>query len=90
MLPPEVVWRKKHGFEIPVDSWLRGPLRDMFESTVLAPGARVGDLVNQVEAGRLYRSHCTRTGRHGDVLWSLLMLARWSERWLADSVIGDR
>jgi asparagine synthase (glutamine-hydrolysing) len=90
MLPREVVWRKKHGFEIPVDSWLRGPLRDMFESTVLAPGARVGDLVNQVEAGRLYRSHCTRTGRHGDVLWSLLMLARWSERWLAESVIGNR
>jgi asparagine synthase (glutamine-hydrolysing) len=82
MLPADVVWRKKHGFEIPVDVWLRGPLREMFESSVLATQARVGSLINQPRAQSLYRSHLAGTGRHGNVLWSLLMLARWSERYL--------
>jgi hypothetical protein len=30
----------------------------------------------------LFRSHLANTGRHGAVLWSLLVLARWAERHL--------
>jgi asparagine synthase (glutamine-hydrolysing) len=85
VLPKEIVWRPKHGFEMPVDGWLRQPLREMFESTVLAPGAQVADLIDQQRARRLYRAHLTFRGRHGNVLWSLLILARWAERYLTVS-----
>lgn len=81
-LPDDAVWRAKHGFEIPVDTWLRSSLRDMFESSVLTPGARVAELVDQQAVRRLYRVHLSKTGRHGGVLWSMLMLAQWAERWL--------
>jgi asparagine synthase (glutamine-hydrolysing) len=81
-LPDDAVWRAKQGFEIPVDAWLRQPLREMFESSVLAPNSRVADLIDQRAVGRLYRSHLASVGRHGNVLWSFLMLARWAERWL--------
>jgi asparagine synthase (glutamine-hydrolysing) len=82
-LPASVIDRPKHGFEIPIDSWLRGPLREMFEATVLCPQARVGGLVHQPTAHKLYRAHLRGTGRHGAVLWSLLVLARWAERYLS-------
>jgi asparagine synthase (glutamine-hydrolysing) len=82
LLPPDVLNRPKHGFDIPVDDWLRGPLRDMVESSVLDPRACVGQLINQSVARTLYNAHRARTGRHGNVLWSLLMLARWAERYL--------
>ncbi|MCI0381247.1 MAG: asparagine synthase (glutamine-hydrolyzing) [Gemmataceae bacterium] len=81
-LPAEVLWRKKHGFEIPIDNWLKGPLRPMFEDCVLNRQARVGSLVDQGVAEKLFRSHCAGTGKHGNVLWSLLVLARWTERYL--------
>jgi asparagine synthase (glutamine-hydrolysing) len=84
-LTPEVVDRPKHGFDMPIDAWLRGPLRERFESAVLEPGARVRDLVDQQTAGALYRAHVSGAGRHGGVLWSLLVLARWAERYLAPS-----
>jgi asparagine synthase (glutamine-hydrolysing) len=87
-LPDQVLGRRKHGFEMPVDAWLRGPLREMFQSTVLDPQARVRDLVDQAVAGRLYHSHRAGTGRHGNVLWGLLILARWVERYLR-SVSGQ-
>lgn len=82
-LPSDVVWRRKHGFEIPVDMWLRGPLRQMFEDSVLSPSAQVADLIDQPTVARLYRSHVFRTGRHGGVLWAALMLARWADTYLA-------
>jgi asparagine synthase (glutamine-hydrolysing) len=85
-LPDTAISRPKHGFELPIDDWLRGPLRQTFESAVLAPEARVADLVNQAVARKLYRSHLSRTGRHGSVLWALLVLARWAESFLHPSL----
>ncbi|HUY91148.1 MAG TPA: asparagine synthase (glutamine-hydrolyzing) [Pirellulales bacterium] len=84
-LPRDAVWRAKHGFEIPVDAWLRGPLRDMFESSVLAPNSRVAELVDQPTVARLYRAHLAKVGRHGGILWAMLALARWADRYLSNS-----
>src|SRR5262249_20518079 len=56
-LPTCAVDRPKHGFEIPVDAWLRGPLRGSFEAAVLGPRAAVGDLVNQTAARKLFQRH---------------------------------
>jgi asparagine synthase (glutamine-hydrolysing) len=81
-LPADVVWRPKQGFEVPIDAWLRGPLRDVFESAVLSPGARVAGLINQDRARKLYQAHLSRLGRHGGTLWALLVLARWAEHFL--------
>jgi asparagine synthase (glutamine-hydrolysing) len=81
-LPACVTDRAKHGFEIPVDQWLRGPLRDRFESSVLSQTARVADLIRQPVAATLYRSHLAGVGRHGNALWSLLVLAHWAEKYL--------
>jgi asparagine synthase (glutamine-hydrolysing) len=81
-LPAQILERPKHGFDMPIDAWLRGPLCEMFEEAVLSPRARVGDLVNQGIAGQLYEAHRRGTGRHGSVLWGLLILARWAERYL--------
>src|SRR5262249_42344253 len=36
-LPAAVSARRKQGFEIPVDAWLRGPLREMFAGAVVGP-----------------------------------------------------
>jgi asparagine synthase (glutamine-hydrolysing) len=81
-LPAGLTRRPKQGFEIPVDAWLRDPLRPMFEDTVLDGRAVVGGLVNQSTARQLYQAHLSGTGRHGNVLWALLMLACWAERYL--------
>jgi asparagine synthase (glutamine-hydrolysing) len=83
-LPAAAVDRPKHGFEMPIDVWLRGPLRERFEASVLQPGTRVADLIDTAIVRRLYRSHLRGIGRHGGTLWALLVLARWAERYLSD------
>jgi asparagine synthase (glutamine-hydrolysing) len=88
-LPTGLLERPKQGFEIPVDDWLRGPLREMFCDTVVAPGARIGDLIDQSLASRLYRQHASGLSRMGSVLWSLLVLALWSDRYLSPSSLNS-
>ena len=80
-LPAAVTSRRKQGFEIPLDAWMRGPLRAMFEDLVLDSHQEVAALIDQQTAKRVYRSHLSGAGRHGSVLWSLLVLARWSEKY---------
>lgn len=81
-LPRDVVRGPKRGFEMPVDAWLRGPLREVFEAAVLAPGHPVGGLIAPDVVRPLYRAHRAGTGRHGALLWGLLVLARWAEHYL--------
>ena len=80
-LPADCVWRRKQGFELPTDAWLRGPLRQQFEAAVLSPQARLRPLVDQQVVGKLYRHHLSGFGRPGPVLWALLVLARWADRY---------
>jgi asparagine synthase (glutamine-hydrolysing) len=84
-LPQGLARRAKHGFEIPIDHWLRGPLAGMFQESVLAPSTRVSGLVDQPTVRRLFEAHRRGLGRHGNVLWSLLVLARWADRYLGAS-----
>ena len=72
-LPHDIIYRKKQGFEIPIDDWLRGPLRELFEQTVLSSHSRLGDYLNLEVVRRLYAQHCNRSGRHGNLLWSILV-----------------
>ncbi|MCA9084059.1 MAG: asparagine synthase (glutamine-hydrolyzing) [Planctomycetaceae bacterium] len=76
-LPAGLVNRPKQGFELPVDDWLRGPLKDQMHSVVLDRSAPIQSFVSQQYVRDIYRSHCNRTGRYGQILWSLLVLGRW-------------
>ncbi len=84
-LPPDVVRRRKQGFDIPVDEWLRGPLREQFHESVLNPRTPVASYIDQRVAKELYASHVRRTGRHGAVLWQLMVLGRWMSRYLTEA-----
>jgi asparagine synthase (glutamine-hydrolysing) len=84
-LPDELIHRKKHGFDVPTNTWLRGPLREMFEETVLGSQSRLAGLIDRGIVEKLYRAHLAGTGRHGQVLWPLLVLAHWADRYLPAS-----
>jgi asparagine synthase (glutamine-hydrolysing) len=85
-LPKDVVYRKKHGFDVPTDKWMRGPLRERFQDCVLDPGAQISSLINQTEAQKLFEQHQKGVRRAGQILWSLLVLSHWAERYLTSNL----
>jgi asparagine synthase (glutamine-hydrolysing) len=75
-LPPDIVYRKKHGFDAPIVSWMRGTLRDLLEEVCRDPSAMaplnvsiVGDTLDDF----LLRDRDYPAPR----LWSLLMYGLW-------------
>jgi asparagine synthase (glutamine-hydrolysing) len=84
-LPPKILKRRKQGFEIPIDRWLRSPLAELFRQTVLSPASQIAALIDQQAAASLFRAHCHHTGCHGQLLWALLVLSCWTEKYLHTS-----
>lgn len=79
LLPAGLVDRSKQGFDLPVDAWLRGPLQERFQESVLRPGAKVQQWLSARTMEELFTAHQRSLGRHGAVLWALLVLATWAE-----------
>jgi asparagine synthase (glutamine-hydrolysing) len=82
LLPPALLRRPKQGFEVPVDAWLRGPLGGRFEESVFGTNSPVRDFVNRDVVRGVARAHASGRARHGNLLWSILVLARWAEQYL--------
>jgi asparagine synthase (glutamine-hydrolysing) len=84
-LPDQLAHRRKQGFELPVDEWLRNPLQDQIHQIVLNPQSQLATYINTSTARQMYQSHCQHTGNHGQVLWSLLVLGRWLDQYGSDN-----
>src|SRR5262249_43090409 len=80
-VPPAMVDRPKMGFSVPIDRWLRGPLRSWAES--LLPG-RAGEddgLLESRTIDRAWRALRDQPRPVGAALWAVVMLQAWRARW---------
>ena len=80
-VPRELIERPKTGFAIPLGEWLRGPLREWAESLLSEKRLRDGGLLSVTNVRRTWAEHLS--GRHNwqYLLWDVLMLEAWRERW---------
>lgn len=69
--------RPKQGFSVPLDAWLRGPLRDWAES--LLSTSRLGEsrLLDVERVRRTWIDHLGGRRNHQRALWTVLMLQAW-------------
>jgi asparagine synthase (glutamine-hydrolysing) len=79
-VPREIVDRPKQGFSVPLEHWLRGPLRDWAED-LLSPISLASDgLLDPVPIRSMWLSHLA--GRNVQyALWNVLMYQAWRRRW---------
>jgi asparagine synthase (glutamine-hydrolysing) len=80
-VPRTLVNRPKMGFGVPIDAWLRGPLRGWAES-LLEPGRlRSYGFVRVEPVRRAWEEHVAGTRNWQYALWTVLMLQAWRQRW---------
>jgi asparagine synthase (glutamine-hydrolysing) len=79
---PASVWnRPKMGFGVPLPAWFRGPLRQPLTDLLLAPDARINQVLQPEAVRRLAERHWSGQGDEGYRLWCLLVLEIWWRRW---------
>lgn len=69
--------RRKMGFGIPLDRWLREGLRPLLYDCLSQSRASEYGLLEQSMLIELADAHCVQQESHGDLLWSLLNLELW-------------
>lgn len=76
-VPRELIERPKQGFSLPLDQWLRGPLRPWAEE-LLQPNRleAVADL-DPTPIRRCWDEHLRGQRNHAQRLWTVLMLQAW-------------
>jgi len=80
-VPQHMVDRPKMGFSVPIDRWLRGPLRPWAESLLPGTSGRQDALLDADTIGRAWKDLLDRRRPVGAALWAVVMLQAWRERW---------
>ena len=84
-VPATLIDRPKMGFGVPIDHWLKGPLRDWAEA-LLSKNSLVASGLEPEPFRRVWKDYLM--GRPGGYyplhfpLWNVLMLQAWRQQWV--------
>lgn len=80
-VPQQLIERPKQGFGIPIDSWLRGPLRDWAEALLDESRLRNEGYLDARRVRLRWAQHLSGRRNWHHWLWNVLMFQAWRERW---------
>lgn len=76
-VPQKIVERPKMGFGVPIDSWLRGPLRDWAENLLDANRLQRESYLNPAPIRKRWNEHLQKQKDWHYSLWYVLMFQDW-------------
>lgn len=76
-VPRELVDRPKQGFAIPLDDWLRGPLREWMGDLLEPRQMRAEGYLDADVVAKLVADHLSGRADNGYALWPVLMFEAW-------------
>ena len=79
-VPPALTTRPKTGFGIPIDLWLRGPLREWAEDLLDESRLRREGIFDPAPIREKWRAHVEGGRNWAYWLWDILMFQDWSRQ----------
>lgn len=81
-IPAEITDREKQGFSAPDASWFKGESIDYVRREIYNPNARIFDFLDPHAVHALVDEHLEGRQNRRLLIWSLLSLEKWCERFL--------
>jgi asparagine synthase (glutamine-hydrolysing) len=78
-IPASLFERPKHGFNVPIGAWLRGPLREWAEELLTRPRIRSEGFLESEVVHAHWLEHVSGRRDRGCELWAILMFQAWLE-----------
>lgn len=83
LLPPDILYRKKMGFSVPLAHWLRNELKVTAEEKLFQSENGLSNYFKPVEIKNIWLEHQQGIRDHSTALWSLLMFEFWWQKYIA-------
>ncbi len=80
-VPKELIDRPKMGFDIPLDHWLRSPMRDWAESLLNINRLKSDGILNPEPILKKWQEHLSGKKNWHYPIWGILMFQAWREHW---------
>jgi asparagine synthase (glutamine-hydrolysing) len=85
LLPRQILDCRKQGFGVPLGTWFRGNLRELFADTLLSPSSLQRGYFEPAFVRRVVHEHLTGTRDHTLRLWQLVVFERWHQQYASRS-----
>ena len=82
LLPDDILYRKKMGFSVPLDSWLRNEIKAIAERYILKDNNGLCRYFKPAVIRQFWQQHQSGSYQHGTLLWSMLMFEMWYQRYI--------
>ena len=82
LVPPEVVYRRKMGFGVPIAHWFRGEMKDFVRDVLLSPASLSRGVFRPKTIEMYIDQHIRGEVDHATPIWTLLMLELWYRRFI--------
>lgn len=88
-VPPEIVYRKKRGFVMPISAWLRGELAGSMRGVLESRSFAERNWIRPEAVRRMIGEHTTQQRNWSEQLWTLFVLELWARVALDNAVSRD-
>jgi asparagine synthase (glutamine-hydrolysing) len=82
MLPNDILYRPKKGFEVPLNQWFKTDLADYTKSILLSDTCAHRGLLNRRHIEKILNAHQKKYLNLSSQIWSLLFFEQWCREWL--------
>ena len=82
LLSHNTLYRKKRGFELPIDNWLRGELKERIEVSILAEDSFIQSIIKREYIEKIWNQHQAGVRNYGNNLWLIFFLESWHKKYI--------
>jgi asparagine synthase (glutamine-hydrolysing) len=83
LLPDDIVNRRKQGFGVPLGTWFRGNLRELFADTLLSSISLQRGYFQPAFVRRIVEEHLSGKRDHTLRLWQLVVFEKWQQLYVS-------
>ena len=73
--------RKKNGFSFPLNTWLKGPLKNWAEDIIYSNEIKNQGFIDQEKVNKIWNDHIKNRRDNTNKLWTILMWQEWIRNW---------